>query len=290
MKHKIFMSTLVIILFSVLLGCSQSPFPGFDKAKSGLYYKFYTQNADSAKPAVSDIVDVKMRYSLNDSILFDSKNMPQQMRFPLMEPEFQGDFYEGLAMMAAGDSASFLCRADSIFIKVFKTKSIPSSVKPGDMLQFDIKMNSFQTAEAYQAERMKKMEAERQLAKEKLDAYIAAQNITQQPIESGLYYLETLKGKGPQAKSGQKVKVHYKGTLTDGTKFDSSFDRGEPIEFVLGQGRVIKGWDEGIAMMRKGGKATLVIPYQLGYGERGVGSIPAFSPLVFEVELVDIIK
>ena len=84
------------------------------------------------------------------------------------------------------------------------------------------------------------------------------------------------------------VKVHYTGTLVDGTKFDSSLDRWEPYEFPLGQGQVIRGWDLGIAKMQKGEKGVLVIPSDLGYGARGSGKIAPFSTLVFEVELVDI--
>ena len=109
------------------------------------------------------------------------------------------------------------------------------------------------------------------------------------PTDSGLYYIETLEGAGEQAEKGDIVRVHYTGTLLDGTKFDSSYDRNEPFEFTLGAGRVIKGWDEGIAMMKEGGKATLIIPSDLAYGNRAVGKvIPANSTLVFEVELVEI--
>ena len=104
---------------------------------------------------------------------------------------------------------------------------------------------------------------------------------------SGLIFLVTRKGTGVQAKAGDTVSVHYTGTLTDGTKFDSSRDRGEPIEFGLGQGRVIKGWDEGIAMMHVGDQAILVIPPSIGYGSRGQGPIPPESTLIFIVELVD---
>lgn len=107
---------------------------------------------------------------------------------------------------------------------------------------------------------------------------------------SGLKVVFTKKGDGAQAKVGSKVKVHYTGKLTNGTIFDNSLDRGEPISFPLGQGYVIPGWDEGIAMMRVGDKATLVIPPQLGYGERGSGSIPPNSTLIFDVELMDVIE
>jgi len=107
--------------------------------------------------------------------------------------------------------------------------------------------------------------------------------------KSGLEYIETTTGTGVQAETGKTVKVHYTGKFPNGKVFDSSIERGEPIEFVLGTGRVIKGWDEGIALMKVGGKARLVIPAQLGYGERGAGGvIPPNATLEFEVELVEV--
>lgn len=107
--------------------------------------------------------------------------------------------------------------------------------------------------------------------------------------ESGLEYTETLTGTGEQAQAGKTVRVHYTGKFPDGKIFDSSISRGEPLEFPLGAGRVIKGWDEGIALMKVGGKATLTIPPHLAYGERGAGGvIPPNATLVFDVELVGI--
>ena len=106
---------------------------------------------------------------------------------------------------------------------------------------------------------------------------------------SGLQYVVIEEGTGPAPQPGDVVKVHYTGTLEDGTKFDSSRDRGEPIQFPLGVGSVIPGWDEGIGLMKKGGKAKLIIPPDLGYGEKGAGGvIPPNATLIFEVELVDI--
>ena len=90
--------------------------------------------------------------------------------------------------------------------------------------------------------------------------------------ESGLEYVEIEAGAGDQAKAGKTVRVHYTGKFLDGKVFDSSVTRGEPLEFQLGAGRVIKGWDEGIALMKVGGKAQLTIPPQLAYGERGAGA------------------
>jgi len=96
-------------------------------------------------------------------------------------------------------------------------------------------------------------------------------------------------GEGKEAKSGDTVVVHYRGTLEDGTKFDASYDRNQPFEVKIGVGYVIKGWDEGIPGMKVGGKRKLTIPHELGYGKYGVDPvIPGFATLIFEVELMNV--
>jgi peptidylprolyl isomerase len=106
--------------------------------------------------------------------------------------------------------------------------------------------------------------------------------------QSGLYYLDLQPGTGGEAQAGRKVTVHYTGWLPDGEKFDSSVDAGKPYVFTLGAGDVIKGWDEGIAGMKAGGRRKLVVPAPLGYGASGQGPIPANSVLVFDVELLGV--
>ncbi len=122
-------------------------------------------------------------------------------------------------------------------------------------------------------------------AKKALEDLKAGMQVT----ESGLYYKITKKTEGKAAKAGDNVQVHYAGKLTNGTEFDSSFKRNEPLEFPVGTGRVIKGWDEGILLLKEGETATLLIPPAMGYGERGAGGvIPPNAWLIFDVELVKV--
>jgi peptidyl-prolyl cis-trans isomerase A (cyclophilin A) len=125
-----------------------------------------------------------------------------------------------------------------------------------------------------------------------IEGYNKHQNYDQgddMKTQSGLEYIEIEEGSGAQAEKGKVVSVHYTGKLQDGKVFDSSHSRGEPITFPLGKGSVIKGWDEGIALMKVGGKAQLIIPPNLAYGESGAGGvIPPNATLTFDVELVSI--
>lgn len=137
-------------------------------------------------------------------------------------------------------------------------------------------------------EMRRKQEEARLAAMAEFSTYVQKAHPTATATPTGLYYIMEQEGEGGKPAKGQNVSVHYTGTLTDGNVFDSSHKRNQPISFPLGLGRVIKGWDEGIALLGKGGKAKLIIPYFLAYGEQGRPPvIPAKATLIFDVELVD---
>lgn len=117
---------------------------------------------------------------------------------------------------------------------------------------------------------------------------VASKQTSQATPQEELKIEDIVIGTGDEVKSGDTIVIHYKGTLEDGTQFDSSYDRGEPFETKIGVGEVIQGWDEGVVGMKTGGKRRLIIPPSLGYGEQAVGTIPANSTLIFDVELVEI--
>ena len=209
----------------------------------------------------------------------------------MMPSTFKADLYDGLGMMTPGDSATFMLVADSVWLKLFGMQRVPPGMDSVDYIYFHIALKDVITKEEMEARRLadqKRMEAEEE--KVRMD-YLTENYPDATPTSTGLYIIpvkSVKNGKKPQI--GQRVKVHYTGTLLDGTKFDSSVDRGKPYEFPLGQRQVIQGWDEGIALMAVGEKAILVVPSQLAYGESGSNrTIPPFSTLIFEVELVEIV-
>jgi FKBP-type peptidyl-prolyl cis-trans isomerase len=285
---KIFLLSLVFgVLFT---SCQQQTktksYDGYTQSSTGLYYKFYQQN-EGENPQIMDVLDVMLSCSINDTAVIIPEN---RMILPMMESLFAGDIYEGFKMMHKGDSASFMVRADSTFITLFGSP-MPNVFSIDDLMRFEIRLNDFYPESEMQAKQIEYMKenysAETAKAEQKLSEYFKNNNITAKETASGLNYVITKEGNGEKPSVGTLIKVHYTGKLLDGTVFDSSVNRNEPFQFVLGIGQVIPGWDEGLQLLSKGSKAVLYIPYYLAYGDRGAGTIPPFSTLIFEVELID---
>jgi peptidyl-prolyl cis-trans isomerase A (cyclophilin A) len=182
----------------------------------------------------------------------------------------------------------------TVFGNVVEGQSVVDSISQGDIIDsVDIiregdeakKWNAVEAFRTFEGSRAKREEAEKAASEAKMEGLAAGFEKT----ESGLRYKIIQKGNGKKAENGKTVSVHYTGQLDNGKTFDSSYPRKKPIEFPLGEGNVIEGWDEGIALLQVGDKARFVIPSHLGYGSRGAGGvIPPDAVLVFDVELMDV--
>jgi FKBP-type peptidyl-prolyl cis-trans isomerase FkpA len=224
----------------------------------------------------------------NDSIIFDSEKMLQEpVRIMKGDSEFKGDLQSCLNMLSEGDSAIFLIDADSLFKKSFK-QPLPPFIKSGSKVKFYVRVLKTRTREELEIEQQNIAKQRETEEVSKIEAYVKENNLTVTTTASGLKYYITKPGTGDKPKTKNKVTVHYTGKLLNGKKFDSSVDRNQPFQFELGIGQVIKGWDEGIALLKKGEKATFIIPSNLGYGANGAGgTIGPFETLIFDVELID---
>ncbi|OMP31192.1 peptidylprolyl isomerase [Mangrovimonas sp. DI 80] len=182
----------------------------------------------------------------------------------------------------------------TVFGKVVEGQDVVDAISQGDVMdaveiirvgEAAENFNAIEAFRTFEGSREKRIAAEREAKRAELDKLAAGFEET----ASGLRYQIIQKGAGKKAEKGKTVAVHYKGQLADGTVFDSSYKRNQPLEFTVGVGQVIAGWDEGIGLLQVGDKARFVIPSDLGYGSRGAGGvIPGDATLVFDVELMDV--
>lgn len=281
-----------------LAACGQQNEEGFETTDSGLQYK-YIKEGNGEKPETGKVVAINMSWKTAD----DSVQFPAPGQEPLavlkIDSTNSGMIYEGLKMLQEGDSATFRIPAKDFFENTLMAQ-VPAEIDSTSMLTFDIGMSDVMSEEDFQTFRMEQMKKQReqmlamqseQMSKDSviIEEYLEKNNINAKTTESGLRYVITKKGKGIQPSPGDTVVVQYTGKLLDGTQFDTSVGKPEPFSFPIGQGMVIPGWDEGIALLNEGSKATLFIPSPLAYGPRGAGQdITPNSVLVFDVELVDV--
>lgn len=236
------------------------------KTASGLKYLIAQANPKGDKPVQGGKVAVNYVAYFTDGNIFDATaDRGTPFSFILGKNQVIKGWDEGVALMKTGEKFRFIVP----YQLAYGEEGYQGAIPPKATLIFDVEL-----VEAKQA------------IKPVLYDVSGKDTIT---TESGLKYIVVNKGMGAKAENGKNVKVHYTGMLADGSIFDSSVERGEPIEFPLGQGRVIKGWEEGIALMNVGDKLRLIIPYELAYGEEGRAPvIPAKAQLTFDVELVDV--
>ena len=263
--------------------------------ENGLKYQLHEHDDKARKAAMGDIMTFHLLLkNSDDSTLRDTYKESLPVKLVLQQAPFKASFEEGLAMLAKGDSATFYVNADSLFAKMMQP--LPPMIKKGSDLSFTVKVLNVQTLEEFQKDQAEQGSKQKGVDEKVIEDYLAKNNLQgkAQKTSSGLRYIVETEGSGATPSAGDQVKVHYVGKLLDGTVFDGSRDNpqtnGQPLDFQVGVGMVIPGWEEGIMMMKKGGKRTLIIPSGLAYGAEGQGPIPPNAVLLFDVELVDFSK
>ncbi len=259
-----------------------------EKTDSGIYY-IMEEEGEGEHPTKSETITAHYHGSLLDGTVFDSSvDRGQPFKFQLGRV-IKG-WQEAMGMMKPGGKGKFIIPSNL----AYGERGVGKIIGPNTPLIFDIELFSKEEAERLEAEAKEKAKAQTREQAEKDDVLIKEHltklgiDKTAKRTDSGIYYTIEKEGEGENPTATDKVKVHYHGSLLDGTVFDSSVKRGKPIEFGLGQ--VVKGWQEAIPLLKEGGKGTFYIPSGLCYGPhpRPGGKIKPNDVLVFEVELFEI--
>jgi FKBP-type peptidyl-prolyl cis-trans isomerase FkpA len=238
------------------------------KTDSGIYYVM-EKTGDGEQPNAQSTVTVHYRGTLLDGKEFDSsykRNQPATFNLRGLIKGWQ----EVIPMLKTGGKGTFIIPSSLAYGSADK-----GSIPPNSPLVFDIEL-----LDIYSPEKQAQKEAG------SIADYVAKKGLKAQKTPSGIFYVIEKAGSGKNPTIDSKVKVHYRGTLLDGSEFDSSYKRNEPIEFPLSG--VIKGWQEAVPLLKPGGKGTFIIPSELAYGARALPGIPANSVLVFDVELLEV--
>jgi len=301
MKKPLAFAAIATVL--MLASCNNSDFDGYKKAESGLHYKFYVHS--DSEPTATEGDGMVCRYTIKkkstDSLIFDSKLSSRDgsgnANLLVNPAACAGGVEDAFKMLAKGDSASFIVSADSFFLKTNRMNSLPPFIKPGEHLEIFVKVVDIKTKKELEEKRriaqseMEKDMKERQMNEQPLLVkYLSDNKLNPKPTKSGLIFIEEVKGSGKEVKAGDRAMCHYVGTFIDGTELDNSYKRGQPLPIEVGQGQVIPGWEEALLMMKKGGKAKLIIPSNLAWGAEGYQGVPPYSTVVFTVEVVDIVE
>ncbi len=294
MKYTLqFVITLAVIVFATACNTQKKTEDGFTILKNGLQMKMLTDK-DGPKADSGYTSKLNITVKVGDSTVFDSKTMNngQAIEQPIQPSRSIADLMEGFMQMSQGDKAIFRIISDSIFTN---PQQRPPFIKEGDMMTWDVEMVQLKSPEDIEKEKEKLATSE----KVELEKYMKEKGIEAKATPSGMYIAVSKEGNGELVGSGRIAKMKYTGYLLDGTVFDSNVDpkfkHTDPFEFPVGQGAVIKGWDEGVASLKVGTKAKLLIPSGMAYGsqarpgsEANPKGIPANSPLVFDVEVLGV--
>ncbi|MDB5227994.1 MAG: FKBP-type peptidyl-prolyl cis-trans isomerase [Bacteroidota bacterium] len=275
------MKKLIIILFFIIPAALFSFHKkGWKHTASGIYYKIYTCDTSKEKPVYGDHIWMHLqKFGLNNKEIFNTKIFDAKIgvEMDFKKPEKKADVTEIFAFMGKGDSAMVVIPSDLADSNGSKKKYYTFNLYLIDFKRKDVYL--FDKNEQYKQQMV-------------LDSLAILDYITNNDLhdcvrdEYGNWFVRKQQGTGKPVKENDTIKIHYTGKLTSGKVFDNSYERKEPLSFIVGKKQVIDGLDKGIRDFFYGDAGTLIIPSRLSYGDREVGKIPANSVLIFEIEIL----
>ena len=280
---KSFVNALMLItLTAIMMGCG-SDNNKFEPHEKGFEYLYIDRSEVGLSPREGDIVTLRISIKApNDSVL----KRASFFRVQIEKSQYKGGINDALKFMHEGDSMAFLIDALDYY-RYDEERNVPEFIQKGDKLRFDIRMSDIKDLDQVERERQLNQISGSKRELIALKHFVRGLGLDDS-IHLNTFYVKTLReGNGPSPKVGDKVTIDYFGYFVDGSPFDNSYERGEPFTFTIGNNQVIEGLEKGVQQMKKGGKATIVIPSPLAYGEEGLAraNIAPFTSLVFDVEL-----
>jgi FKBP-type peptidyl-prolyl cis-trans isomerase len=294
-KHILFAAGATLLMAS----CKNNV--DFKKTKGGMPYKLFTEGK-GANPVEGDILKLQFIRKINDSVLVSTYQQGAPAYIPFSTQTQPYDISEVMGSVHKGDSIYAVQLVDSFIAR--NPQSVPPNFKKGDKVITMVKiLDIFKSQEAARKDEMETKERafstdptiKAQLAKDAglLNEYMSKNGIQATKTKNGVLVQVTAQGSGPKVETGKLVSLMYKGYTLDGNTFDTNMDNSfkhtEPLDFVVGGGQMMKGFEEAVMSLKKGDKAKVLIPSALGYGAQGNGgSIPPNSNLVFDLEVLDV--
>lgn len=275
--------------------CGPEKFPDFSETEHGLLYKLVGIGEGERKAKTGDYVTAQIIIKdEKDSVLYNTYKMGLDgaVTFILPPVEYEKDYREGYLYLSEGDEATFITDAHALFIKRNKS-NIPAGMNLESAIRVETKVLKIRTPEDHkkelQAEKIKLDQGEFE-EKKILEKYLLDSGITEQPVANGMYYIRHVEGRGATVDSATTALLNFKGCFLNGRCFDTSFES-QPFEYLLGaEEQLIPGLAAGVKRMREGEKAGFIIPSHLAFGSNGSsnGMVPAFTTVIYEVELLKV--
>ena len=279
-------------LFFLIVSCQhRTEYPGFSKAKHGIYYQLLKFGEKTEKARPGDYVTVDISYNtIDDSLFFQGRRKLQ-----ITEPAYDGAIDECFMMLAEKEAATFIISAADFFHKTLQT-SLPSFLIEESKMKVTLDIIEIQTKEKFEKEKeafVRWIEDFDEYEKVILNQYLEEKQLNVKPVKPGLFKITLNQGRGNKIQDGDTITINYEGRFLNGNFFDSTKKRNQPFQFVFGtEWQVIKGLEDALAQMCEGEKSLIILSSDLAFGRAGssTGIIPPYTSLIYEVEVLSVKK